>query len=105
MGIGTYALIDKFNSGEGLRLENVVDVIVNIAFLMIVIGGVVFIVSFAGCIGALRENVCLLKFYSLCLLIFFLAEMGLAGLGNLRQRSKLRAGYYFSFVRRTHFST
>lgn len=81
VGVGIYAVIDKWQSGEGFKLDNVYDVMINLAFLLVVIGGVVFIVSFAGCIGALRENVCLLKFYSLCLLLFFLAEMALAGLG------------------------
>jgi len=81
VAVGTYAIIDNWKSGDGLRLENLFDVIFNLGFLMVIVGGVVFIVSFAGCIGALRENVCLLKFYSLCLLIFFLAEMALAGLG------------------------
>lgn len=82
-GIGCYAVVDKWASGEGFRLENVFDIIFNLAFLLVIIGGVVFIVSFAGCIGALRENMCLLKFYSLCLLLFFLAEMALAALGFL----------------------
>lgn len=80
-GIGVYAVWDKWSSGEGFRLENVYDIIFNLAFLLIIIGGIVTIVSFAGCIGALRENMCLLKFYSLCLLMFFLVEMALAALG------------------------
>jgi len=81
IGIGVYAVFDKWRSGEGFRLENVYDVIFNLAFLLIIIGFIVAVVSFAGCIGALRENMCLLKFYSFCLLMFFLVEMALAALG------------------------
>lgn len=81
MGIGTYAAIENWKQGQGFKLESVFDVIFNLAFLLIILGGIVFLVSFAGCIGALRENMCLLRFYSLTLLVFFLVEMALAALG------------------------
>lgn len=81
IAIGSYAMYDKWTTGEGFKLENVFDVILNIAFLITIVGGVISIVSFAGCIGALRENMCLLRFYSICLLLFFLMEMALAALG------------------------
>ena len=98
--IGIYAIMDRWSSGEAFKLETIFDVIFNIGFLLVLVGFVVFIVSFAGCIGALRENMCLLRyhcyqeylrfifsyecyfrFYSLCLLVFFLAEMTLIALG------------------------
>lgn len=81
MGIGIYAIMDRWSSGEAFKFETIFDVIFNVGFLLLLIGFVVFIVSFAGCIGALRENMCLLRFYSLCLLIFFLAEMTIIALG------------------------
>ncbi|XP_022909631.1 tetraspanin-33-like isoform X1 [Onthophagus taurus] len=81
IGIGLYAFLDKVQLNGWVRLDTVYDVILNVSLVMIITGGVIFIVSFAGCVGALRENTCLLKFYSLCLLIFFLLEMGIAIVG------------------------
>ncbi|XP_039293184.1 tetraspanin-33 [Nilaparvata lugens] len=88
IGIGTYAFLDKWRDGTGqvdwhglIKLETIYDIVLNISLILIIAGGVVFIVSFAGCVGALRENTCLLKFYSLFLLIFFLLEMAVAIMG------------------------
>ncbi|KYQ48373.1 Tetraspanin-33 [Trachymyrmex zeteki] len=81
IGVGLYAFVDKWQATGSVRVENVYDVVLNISLVMLIAGGVVFVVSFAGCVGALRENTCLLKFYSLCLLVFFLLEMGVAIVG------------------------
>ncbi|KAI4462135.1 tetraspanin [Holotrichia oblita] len=81
IGIGLYAFMDKWKLTGWVKLDTVYDVILNVSLVLMIMGGVVFIVSFAGCVGALRENTCLLKFYSLCLLIFFLLEMGIAIVG------------------------
>jgi len=81
IGIGTYAFLDKW-SGIGLpKVDTIYDVVLDISLVLIISGAVIFIVSFAGCVGALRENTCLLKFYSLCLLVFFLLEMAIAIIG------------------------
>ncbi|CAG9118587.1 hypothetical protein JYU34_019517 [Plutella xylostella] len=87
IGVGLYAFIDKWQATGLIKLDTVYDVMLNISLLIAILGGVVFIVSFAGCVGALRENTCLLKFYSLCLLILFLVEMGAAVCGFVFPRS------------------
>lgn len=81
LAIGLYAFKDKWESTGSVRLESFYDVILNISLVLMIAGVVVFVVSFAGCLGALRENTCLLKFYSMCLLLFFLMEMAIAIMG------------------------
>ncbi|KAL3267968.1 hypothetical protein HHI36_007104 [Cryptolaemus montrouzieri] len=81
IGIGLFAFVEKWQVTGWVKIDTFYDVILNISLVMIIMGIIVFIVSFAGCIGALRENTCLLNFYSLCLLIFFLLEMGVAVVG------------------------
>jgi tetraspanin-33 len=78
IGIGLYSGLDKFQATGLIKLDTYYDIILNISIVMVLSGAIVFIVSFCGCLGALRENTCLLKFYSLCLLIFFLCEMAVA---------------------------
>ncbi|XP_016986520.1 tetraspanin-33 [Drosophila rhopaloa] len=79
LGIGIYAFKDKWEEANGsVRLENFYDVFLNISLVLIESGMVIFLVSFSGCVGALRENTFLLKLYSMCLLLFFLMEMAIA---------------------------
>lgn len=73
IGVGLYAFVDKWQATGSVRVENVYDVILNISLVMVIAGGVVFVVSFAGCVGALRENTCLLKFVSIVIYAIMLS--------------------------------
>ncbi|XP_032087858.1 tetraspanin-14 isoform X1 [Thamnophis elegans] len=54
-------------------------------FLILFVGGVMFILGFAGCVGALRENICLLKFFCGTIVVIFILELALAVLAFLFQ--------------------
>lgn len=76
-----YSGVDKFKATGLIKLDTYYDLFLNISIILVICGGIIFIVSLTGCLGALRENTCLLKFYSLCLLVFFLCEMAVAIIG------------------------
>ena len=44
-GVGLYAVFDKWHSGESFKLDNAFDVLFNLALLLVIVGGIVFIVS------------------------------------------------------------
>ncbi|XP_006821543.2 tetraspanin-33-like [Saccoglossus kowalevskii] len=51
------------------------DLLTDPAIVLIVTGGIIFILGFAGCVGALRENTFLLMFFYLVLIIVLILEV------------------------------
>lgn len=58
--LGAWSFLEEYNDTL-ISIRNVFDVILHISLAIIVFGTIVFSMSFAGCIGALRENLFLLK--------------------------------------------
>ncbi|KAG8435009.1 hypothetical protein GDO86_013101 [Hymenochirus boettgeri] len=54
-------------------------------WLVLVVGVVMFTLGFAGCVGALRENICLLKFFCGAIVLIFFMELAVAVLAFLFQ--------------------
>lgn len=63
LSVGLWSLLEKLQT-DWAPVDSIYDVILNISLIVLITGLVVLIISFAGCLGALRENNCLLKFYS-----------------------------------------
>lgn len=59
------------------------------AIIFIFVGVIMFMLGFCGCIGALRENICLLKFFSICLSIIFFTQLA-AGILGFVYRHKIK---------------
>jgi len=52
--------------------------------LMIIVGGVVFIIAFLGCCGALKENSCMVLTFCILLVVIFLCEVGIGIAGYVK---------------------
>ncbi|XP_066603310.1 anosmin-1-like isoform X3 [Prorops nasuta] len=76
VGIWAWAEKDTFNN-----LSRLTNVALDPAFILILVGTVTFIIGFTGCVGALRENTCLLAAYAIFLAILLLLEMTAGVLG------------------------
>ncbi|CAB0005371.1 unnamed protein product [Nesidiocoris tenuis] len=72
MAVGIWAWSEKDTFSNLGRLANVA---LDPAFVLICVGTVTFIIGFTGCVGALRENTCLLAAYALFLAIILLLEL------------------------------
>lgn len=70
--IGIWAWTEKGFFDDVAKLT---DIPLDPVILILSIGIVMFLLSFSGCLGALRENICLLKFFSVILGIIFFAEL------------------------------
>ncbi|XP_061678899.1 tetraspanin-33b [Syngnathoides biaculeatus] len=75
VAIGVYAKVQK--ATDTVRDTFLIDP----AVILIVVGVVMFFITFCGCIGALRENIRLLKTFSLSLTLVFLTQLVIAILG------------------------
>ncbi|XP_050706509.1 tetraspanin-33-like [Eriocheir sinensis] len=76
VAIGLYGVVFTAQEINGLKsVEVAYIVLTDLSGVMVALGTIIFIVSFAGCVGALRENLCLLKLYFWSLTIFLIAEL------------------------------
>lgn len=48
IGIGVYALVDQWQTGDGVRVTDIADILFNVGLIIAIIGAVIFFVSFAG---------------------------------------------------------
>ncbi|XP_034032970.1 tetraspanin-33b [Thalassophryne amazonica] len=72
VAIGVYARVQK--ATDAVRDSFLLDP----AVVLIVVGVVMFFITFCGCIGALRENNRLLKMFSFSLTLVFLIQLAIA---------------------------
>ncbi|XP_076825314.1 tetraspanin-5-like [Clavelina lepadiformis] len=72
LGAGIWAWSEK---GFFDNIQTISEFPIDPVLIIIIVAVVMFILSFGGCIGALRENICFLKFFSVCLGVIFFAEL------------------------------
>lgn len=75
ISIGVYARMSKHAEAAMACLT------VDPAILLMVVGSLMFLITFCGCVGSLRENICLLQTFCICLTVIFLLQLVAGVLG------------------------
>ena len=83
LAVGIYILVEKQTVYTQLS-----DAAFDPAALFVCFGGILFLITFCGCLGALRENVCLLTMYAAAIGLIFALEIA-AGVLAFTMQAKL----------------
>uniref|UniRef100_A0A3Q1G5S2 Tetraspanin n=1 Tax=Acanthochromis polyacanthus TaxID=80966 RepID=A0A3Q1G5S2_9TELE len=75
VSIGVYARMMKHAEAALACLS------VDPAIMLLVVGILMFIITFCGCVGSLRENICLLQTFCVCLTLIFILQLAAGILG------------------------
>ncbi|XP_074880614.1 tetraspanin-33 isoform X2 [Buteo buteo] len=75
VAVGVYARLLKHAEAAMACLA------VDPTILLVVVGILTFLITFCGCVGSLRENICLLQAFSVCLTVVFLLQLAAGVLG------------------------
>ncbi|XP_070283942.1 tetraspanin-18 isoform X2 [Myotis yumanensis] len=75
LGIGIWVMVDPTGFREIVAAN---PLLITGVYILLAMGGLLFLLGFLGCCGAIRENKCLLLFFFLFILIIFLAELSAA---------------------------
>ncbi|TSK13362.1 Tetraspanin-33 [Bagarius yarrelli] len=68
MAIGVYARISKHDTA-------IAFLTVDPSIILLIVGVLMFFLTFCGCVGSLRENICLLQTFCICLTVIFLLQL------------------------------
>lgn len=71
-GAGIWVVVD---GGSFKDIVSTDPLIFGAVYLLIVVGGVIFVTGFLGCCGAMRESKCLLNTFFIVVLILFIIEL------------------------------
>uniref|UniRef100_A0A672PBM5 Tetraspanin-18-like n=1 Tax=Sinocyclocheilus grahami TaxID=75366 RepID=A0A672PBM5_SINGR len=86
LGVGIWVLVDPTGFREIVAAN---PLLFTGVYTILIMGGMLFLLGFLGCCGAIRENKCLLLFFFMLILIIFLAELAVAILALIFREHRL----------------
>uniref|UniRef100_A0A668RUA7 Tetraspanin n=2 Tax=Pseudocrenilabrinae TaxID=318546 RepID=A0A668RUA7_OREAU len=98
LGVGVWVLVDPTGFREIVATN---PLLFTGVYIILGMGGMLFLLGFLGCCGAIRENKCLLLFFFMLILLIFLAELAAAILAFIFREHLTRE--YFTKELKKHY--